>query len=352
MFRLFLSIIALVALGTPGAAQPIPKPLTLYVSDYAEVIDPETEARITEALVAARAEKGLEFAVVTIAARRDHGGADEDVAQFGTRWFNTWGIGDPATNDGILVLVAVQDREMRIALGSGYAPRMDDVAKDVIDHHFIPWFRDGDYAAGIEAGVLETLRRIRMPDDPVTIVERARYFARDAGDRAFGGGVITWVLGILGLGGGAFGVRRWQRHRPRKCHLCGRRMVRLDEAADDDWLAHGQKVEESLKSRDYDVWYCAHDDQVTIEGWRNWFTSYGACPRCAHLTLHSKRNVLIAATTSYAGTARIDYTCRNCQHSYSETVTIPRRSESSSSSSSSSGFSGGSSSGGGASGSW
>ena len=350
MRRRAMTLAAACALAGPATAQSIPAPITLFVSDYAEVIDAETEARITETLRAARADKGLEFAVVTIGTRNDYGGASEGIAEFGTRWFNTWGIGDPERNDGILVLVAVQDREMRIALGAGYGPRMDDVAKDVIDHHFIPWFRDGNYAEGIEAGVGETLRRVRMPDDPATLSERAGNLLRTAHDYAFGGGFVSAILAALGLGGGAFGIRQLLRIRPRKCDLCGRRMVRLDETADDNWLAHGARVEESLKSTDYDVWYCAHDDHVMIEGYRNWFTSYGVCPNCGYRTLHSQREVLVAATTSHSGRARVDYNCRNCQHSYSETVTIPSKSESSSSSSS--GFSGGSSSGGGASGSW
>ena len=76
------------------------------------------------------------------------------------------------------------------------------------------------------------------------------------------------------------------------------------------------------------------------------------CPECAYRTLETTSTVLSAATKTSTGRKRIDYDCRNCSHSDSETRTIPKISESSSSGSSRSSFGGGSSSGGGASGSW
>lgn len=335
-------------------AQTYPDYTTTYVNDFAGLLGPASETRITDMLKSVRDDRGVEMTVVTINSRLDYGDSPSMEA-FATGLFNAWGIGDAARNDGILILVIYSDREMRIELGAGYPPSFDDRVKRVIDHHFIPWFKTGDYENGIEAGVAETIKRTKLDgeDQSVSIGNSLRETGYTIRDSTSSGGLFAWIfgaLGLAGLGGGTFGIRRYLRNRPRICDICARKMARLNEQSDDAWLAHGQKVEESLQSKDYDVWYCRHDDHVLIEGYKSWFSSYSACPNCDYQTLHSNRTVLTSATTSSTGRARVDYNCRNCDHSYTEHVTIAKISKSSSSSGSS--FGGGASSGGGASGSW
>ena len=98
-------LLALLLLGSPAAAQSFPEPLTVFVSDYADILDPATEARITEALVAAREDPGTEIAVVTVASRSDYG-PHTSIESFANGLFNAWGIGDAGKNNGILILVA------------------------------------------------------------------------------------------------------------------------------------------------------------------------------------------------------------------------------------------------------
>jgi uncharacterized protein len=350
--RIFFLLIILWPLQ--AAAQNYPDYTSTYVNDFAGVLDPPSEARITDMLKAVRAERDVEMTVVTINRRLDYGDS-ASMEAFATGLFNYWGIGDATRNDGIMILVLVEDREMRIELGAGYPLGFDDRAKRIIEHHFIPWFKQLDYQNGIEAGVAETIKRTKLDSEDmrVSFPGKLREVGYTVRDSTTSGGLFAWIfgaLGLAGLGGGAFSIRRHLRNRPRVCDICDRKMVRLNEQSDDAWLAHGQKVEESLQSKDYDVWYCKTDDHVLIEGYKSWFSAYSACPNCDFQTLHSNRTVLTAATTSSSGRARVDYNCRNCDHSYTEHVTIARISKSSSSSGSS--FGGGSSSGGGASGSW
>ena len=129
-------------------------------------------------------------------------------------------------------------------------------------------------------------------------------------------------------------------------------MVLLDDFAEDLHLTESQNLEEQLKSVDYDVWRCESCGHVTVETYRSWFSGYGACPQCSFRTVEGEETITRRATRTRSGFKRIDYTCHNCGHTYSETRTIPKISDNSSSSSSSSSFGGGSSSGGGASGSW
>ncbi len=353
MHRLFSIFAILVFFGAQAMAQSYPDYTSVYVNDFADLLDPETEARIEQALQQVKADRGVEMTMVTIHSRTDYGNSPS-IEDFATNLFNYWGVGDATRNDGIMVLVAKSDRDMRIELGAGYPAIFDDRVKRVIDHHFIPFFRQDRYAEGIESGVVETIKRTKLEFTDAgkpTFSSRARLEGENALDIATSGGWVSWILGLLGLGGSAFGVLRHIRRRPRKCDLCNRKMRRLNETKDDFYLTQGQQVEEALESKDYDVWYCVEDDHTMILGYRNWFTFYSACKNCNFRTLHSERTVITSATTSSTGIARVDYNCRNCQHSYSEKVIIPKKSKSSSSSSSSS-FSGGSSSGGGASGSW
>ncbi|WGI20899.1 TPM domain-containing protein [Amylibacter sp. IMCC11727] len=356
--KIFLTLCFTVLLPLTVSAQTYPNYQSLYVNDFADIIGAQSEKRIEAMLRDAKRDRDLEVTVVTINRRSDYG-SSSSIATFATGLFNSWGVGNPDRNDGILILVSKEDREMRIALGSGYPARYDDRAKNVIDNYFLPYFRDGRYSSGIEAGTKETLKRLVLdygPDNRPTLKSRIKNETTHISENARNGGLWAWILGALGLGGGGVGFkmfRRWQRFRPRICDTCGRKMRRLAETDEDAYLAQGEIVEEAIKSKDYDVWYCAYDERTRVEGYPKWFTGYATCPSCNYYTLHSKRRTLVAATTSSTGRAEVTYDCKNCDHHKVETVTIPKVSTSSSSSGGSSGgFSGGSSSGGGASGSW
>lgn len=354
-----LALCALLWLPLAANAQNYPDYTSLYVNDFANIIGEQSEARLTKMLRAAKKDRDLEVTVVTINKRSDYGNSSS-IETFATGLFNKWGIGNAERNDGILILVSKADREMRIALGSGYPARYDDRAKNVIENYFIPFFKQDRYASGIEAGTKEVLKRLVLEygeNNRPTLRSRIKNETSHIQEGAKNGGLWAWILGALGLGGTGYGVklwRRWLRLKPRTCSICGRKMRRLAEFEDDQYLAQGQQVEEAVKSVDYDVWYCPYDDHTKIEGYKGWFSNYSACSECNYTTMYSTRTTIRAATKSSSGKARVDYTCKNCHHTYEEMVTIPRITESSSSSGGSSGggFSGGSSSGGGASGSW
>ena len=209
-------LLALLLLGSPAAAQSFPEPLTVFVSDYADILDPATEARITEALVAAREDPGTEIAVVTVASRSDYG-PHTSIESFANGLFNAWGIGDAGKNNGILILVAAEDREMRIELGAGHPRSWDFAAEEIVHRTMLPAFRDGDLPRGIEAGTQAAIDRIARP------------FA--AGLPAPERSVLTWlgewwpvVIFVGGLGGifAAGGIAAWRSEHP-VCPHCGRR---------------------------------------------------------------------------------------------------------------------------------
>ena len=145
------------------AAQPLPDPLSDTISDYANLLPPETAARVTDALIKGREDTGVHVVLVTMDRIADHGGDGQRIEDYAKRLFNQWGIGDATRDDGILILIARDDREMRIALGAGYEVIWDNAAQRVIDRAFLPAFRTDDYAGGIEAGVAATFDLIAAP---------------------------------------------------------------------------------------------------------------------------------------------------------------------------------------------
>ncbi|WP_412063279.1 TPM domain-containing protein [Rubrivirga sp. IMCC45206] len=141
-------VLALLAAPTVGA-QPAVPPLTGRVVDLADVVSPSTEAALTARLAAHEDSTGNQIAVLTVPSLE---GAV--LEQYATEVFRTWGLGQAARNNGVLLLVAVGDRELRIEVGYGLEGALTDAtAGSIIRNDITPRFRDGDFDAGILAGV-------------------------------------------------------------------------------------------------------------------------------------------------------------------------------------------------------
>ncbi|SHE31069.1 uncharacterized protein SAMN05444273_10159 [Litoreibacter ascidiaceicola] len=383
MVRFLIVLVFALVPGVCSAQEKLPYPqhYTVLTNDFADILSPEAEAQINAVLQAARDQMGREMTVVTIRSREDYL-PSANIGSFAKELFNGWGIGNAARNDGLLLLVAIDDREIRIALGAGYPARQDGIAARIIQSEIIPAFREGRVADGILAGTRATLSQIQHPDDkpattaapqtqPVTrpapqIREQAPE-PRSTGllDRALaffdGNPIGSLIIAAMTAVAGFFGFRGVQRYRPRKCPQCGKMMLRLGEAQEDQYLDHGQLIEERIKSKDYGVWFCPDDEHVTVIGYPKMFSKHAACPECSYHTYETTRTVLSHPSTISMGIAQLDHACRNCGHTATEKKSIPRVTQNNSSSGSSSSFSGssssssfggGSSSGGGSSGSW
>ena len=349
LLRLCLAALVLAA-GIAQAQTRYPAYSEIYVNDFAGLLSDDEEAAIRADLKELRREKGIEFTVVTIATMGEYGHVGP-IEPFATGLFNHWGVGDASRNDGVMLLVARYDRKMRIEVGSGYGSAMNTPMKEIIDDVILPQFRKDRYATGIAYGVDAVIHELTgsFPGE-----YGAPWYVK-AWNRVMGfvGWLGHWIYAITAplLALPVIAFRRWRRNRPRHCPVDGDQMFRLDEGWDDDHLSEGQVMEEHLKSVDYDVWQCPTCRHVTIEAYRAWFTSYGACRSCKYRTLEGESTIVTPATTSSTGKERIDYNCHHCHDAYTGWRTIPKKSKSSSSSGGSS-FGGGSSSGGGASGSW
>ena len=131
-----------------AAAQTYPK-ATGRVNDFANVIDAATEAEIDRRLDLIEQKTSSEIAVATIQSLDGI-----SVEEYANRLFKEWGIGQAKQDNGVLVLIAPNDREMRIEVGYGLEGVLPDgLAGQVIRDDFTPRFRENDYSGGIRNGV-------------------------------------------------------------------------------------------------------------------------------------------------------------------------------------------------------
>lgn len=85
-----------------------------------------------------------------------------DIADFARDLGNSWGIGRKGYNDGVMILVAPNERKVRIAVGYGLEKRLTDrLCKQIIEQEMLPHLREGDFAGGIGAGTDALIAQLR-----------------------------------------------------------------------------------------------------------------------------------------------------------------------------------------------
>lgn len=137
------------AIPTRGTASAPELAFTGFVVDQAAVLAPEEKARLTARLDRFQQETGHQFAVVTI--DNLHG---QDIGRFTMALANRWGVGRRAVNDGIVLLVAPNEKQARIAVGRGLEHRLTDpLCASIMQSTIIPAIRKNGVVAGIDAGV-------------------------------------------------------------------------------------------------------------------------------------------------------------------------------------------------------
>jgi uncharacterized protein len=240
-----LAMTMLLCFAAPASAQTFPK-LTGRVVDQAHLLSPAQALDLTSKSAALEAQSGRQFVIATV--NNLEGYPIEDYAY---RLGRTWKIGDAKRDDGVLLLVAPNERRVWIATGYGAGGFLTDAMSGVITREAIlPHFKQNppDYGGGIETGADAIIKQMSLPPDQaqanlakaqqaqqarkdqspgvipvvfwfVIIIFMISLFARGAGGRRYryrGGGINPWIVlwGLNALsrgsrGGGWGGGSSW-----------------------------------------------------------------------------------------------------------------------------------------------
>jgi uncharacterized protein len=162
------ALAALLAIAaTPAAAQPPPPELTAPVNDFAGVVDATSARSLDELIRALRAASGDTVVVATVKTFQPWG----DLQSYATRMFENGGrgIGDKGRDNGVLVLLAVDDRQVRVEVGYDLEGIVTDgFAGETSRQVMAPYFRQGQYGHGLLAGTSRLVERIAA-DRNVTV---------------------------------------------------------------------------------------------------------------------------------------------------------------------------------------
>lgn len=138
-----------------------------YVNDYANLIDSQKESQINAMISSLEKNTSVEIAVLTV---DDLQGLD--IETYAVELFEKWKIGKRDLDNGILILVSKNDRQVRLEVGYGLEGKIPDlVANDIIENQMIPEFKRGDFGKGI----FDAVERITLIIDPNSASQSSYY---------------------------------------------------------------------------------------------------------------------------------------------------------------------------------
>jgi len=190
-----------------GAAELVPLPaLTARVTDLSATLDATQRGRLEAQLAAIERARGAQIAVLLLPTTQP-----ETIEQFGIRLAEAWKIGHKGADNGVMVIVAKNDRKMRIEVGYGLEGAIPDaVAKRIIAERMTPPFKQGDFFGGLRAAIEGLDQAIGGPASvvPVAPTELPADSGSNNADSAdlspwlmaavVGGGVLRMMFGLFG----------------------------------------------------------------------------------------------------------------------------------------------------------
>ena len=207
----------LLFLAFPAAAQTFPK-LTGRVVDGANLLTPSQIVDISSKSEALEAATGRQFVVATVPSLEGR-----PIEDYGYRLGREWGIGDEKRDDGVILIVAPNEKKVRVETGYGARVFLTDAISSVIIRNAIlPEFRKNppDYGAGIVAGADAIIKQMNLPPSQAQ-ANAARAEEAESARQSSGSGflsVIFWIVVILFIIGSLFrkaGGRRYRSSRHR-----------------------------------------------------------------------------------------------------------------------------------------
>lgn len=341
-----------------------------YVANPDGILKDSTVARLNGMAAEIRSVSTAEPYVAVIGST---GGRDID--DFATELFGTLGLGKADKDNGILIVVAKDDRRAAIRTGYGLEGVLPDVTLSrILRRQAFPLFKEEQY----DQGVIRTLSAIHsVLTDPENLDEIRSGIPDNRPGRAADDDNVDFftvylilasmlavamlliflivlnnnrgksdfdkylaceplrapylALSFLGLGIPLIAtvplvimLRHW-RDRKRSCPNCGHAMVKIDEVHDNDYLTPAQDTEERVGSVDYDVWRCPECGELEILPYVNRKAAFTECEQCHARTARiTGSHILRQPTTVSEGLGERTYTCLHCNHKMRRPYSIAR----------------------------
>jgi uncharacterized protein len=186
-FFTFLGLLWLALAGAAQAAPEFPDRGIAPVVDAANIIDPATEAALTEKLLAFEQRNQRQFVVATVPDLQGY-----DIADYGYQLGRHWGLGDKENNDGVILMVAPKEHKVRIEVGYGLESILPDGLAFNIINTMTPRFKAEDYGGGITLGADAIIKQLELPpEEAQAIAAQASAPQHDKGGFPFG--ILVWI---------------------------------------------------------------------------------------------------------------------------------------------------------------
>lgn len=340
---------------------------TRYLSNPDGIISPEAEAEANKVMQGIWNTTSAEVVAVVV----DSISGDYDPDTFATDLFELWGVGKTDKDNGLLLLVSVNDRAAVIRTGYGIEGVVPDiVAGKIIRNEIFPRFREGDFDGGLMAGLNALNQVITTPEGADELMSKYKNDAgADEDDDDFIG--FLWIGGAIGLvfiiyilwctvAYRKYVPTQWKRlndikllllslsllfllvplpaylllwwrlkklrRTPPRCPRCHERMRLLPQTQDHRWLSSAQETERRLHSVDHDVWECPKCQFGQVLSFDNSSSTYTRCEKCGAKANHLVRDrILRPSTTLSEGYGQKEYHCEHCGNDDNRPYRIARK---------------------------
>jgi len=201
-----LAAVWLIAAPAPARAGPTFPALDGRVIDHGDLISPAKEQALSDKLAALERDTTDQLVVVTVPDLQGY-----EIEDYGYQLGRAWGIGQAGKNNGVLLIIAPNERKVRIEVGYGLEGVLTDALSAlIIQNEILPSFKEGFYERGIEQGVDAIDRQLRL--DPAEAQVRAAAAERPKSKPPIGIAIVITLIFVMLLlrmiGGGGRGRRR------------------------------------------------------------------------------------------------------------------------------------------------
>ena len=354
-----------------------------YVSDPGGVLKAAEVAELNRLIAAVEDSSTAQIAVAVLPSI-----GEDSPKEFATALFETWGIGQRETDNGLLILVVMDQRRTEFETGYGLEGVLPDITCYRVGMEaLVPWFQQQEYGKGLIAAVQRFKEVLDNPDSVAEIKAEGESSDRKSNTGLLVALVIYLVVNLFVHGlliSLTFNALRskqeiydkylylhklrhifwfvlfpvpyfllyiWLsrklkalRYEPRNSRKTGAAMRLLPKEEEDAHLEKGQVTEEEIGVSDYDVWVTESGDDILILRYpAKAFHKYKRCPECRYTTYFlAESHKIRSATYSSTGLMEEHYQCKNCNFQQRKEVILPKLQASSSSSSGGSSRGGGS----------